>query len=274
MRRWSPAAWPEALKTRAARYALERSLGPFLEERLRLEQLSLDLRGGTGCLRHLRLRAEALDAALRAPLELREGCVGSVQVSVPWAALASRACSVRLRGLRLALRPRAGGVEDAAPPPDGGHVPPPAPRIRPPRGAGGARTDHRLSSEEAASGAGGRGAGAGAAGGARGAEAAEGGIRGRGGAGRGPPPVLLKGLRLWDPSIFWQESPPPGTRRSPPVRVGFSPGPSRLSLRLKQNPALPGPKVDVEASGGGAVPGAAPPAAGGPAGAAGGDRPP
>ena len=56
MRRWA-AAWPGALKARAARYALERSLGPFLEERLRLEQLSLDLRRGTGQLTALRLRA-------------------------------------------------------------------------------------------------------------------------------------------------------------------------------------------------------------------------
>ncbi|NXT37818.1 ATG2A protein, partial [Pelecanoides urinatrix] len=96
MRRWA-SGWPEALKARAARYALERSLGPFLEERLRLEQLSLDLRGGTGTLRHLRLRAAAVDevlAAAGAPLELREGCLDAVTVTVPWAALGSQACGL------------------------------------------------------------------------------------------------------------------------------------------------------------------------------------
>ncbi|NXH21429.1 ATG2B protein, partial [Bucco capensis] len=108
MRRW---AWSEALKARAARYLLERSLGPFLEERLSLEQLSLDLRGGTGTLRQLRLCAPALDEVLAGfgmPLELREGCVGSVTVSVPWAALGSEECCVSLsvRGLRLALGTR------------------------------------------------------------------------------------------------------------------------------------------------------------------------
>lgn len=56
MPRWAR-GWPEALKARAARYALQRWLGPFLEEPLRLEQLGLDLRGGTGTLRELRLRA-------------------------------------------------------------------------------------------------------------------------------------------------------------------------------------------------------------------------
>ncbi|KAF1568404.1 UNVERIFIED_CONTAM: hypothetical protein FQV15_0010537, partial [Eudyptes pachyrhynchus] len=108
MRRWA-AGWPEALKARAARYALERSLGPFLEERLRLEQLSLDLRGGTGALRDLRLSAAAVDEVLAgagAPLELREGCLAAVAVTVPWAALGSRPCRLHVTGLRLALGPR------------------------------------------------------------------------------------------------------------------------------------------------------------------------
>ncbi|NXF89942.1 ATG2A protein, partial [Eubucco bourcierii] len=108
MRRWAP-SWSEALKARAARYALERSLGPFLEERLRLEQLSLDLRGGTGTLRDLRLSATAVDEVLAeagAPLELREGCVGSVTITVPWAALGTEPCGLRLTRLRLALGPR------------------------------------------------------------------------------------------------------------------------------------------------------------------------
>ncbi|XP_066843568.1 autophagy-related protein 2 homolog A-like [Anser cygnoides] len=124
MRRWAP-AWPGELKVRAARYVLERTLGPFLEERLRLEQLSLDLRGGTGELRDLRLRASALDAVLAAagcPLELRGGQVGAVAVAVPWGALGSRPCCLRLRGLRLTLRPRecrGGGAFGVSPSPLG-----------------------------------------------------------------------------------------------------------------------------------------------------------
>ncbi|NXX16133.1 ATG2A protein, partial [Podargus strigoides] len=123
MRRWAR-GWPEALKARAARYALERTLGPFLEERLRLEQLSLDLRGGTGTLRDLRLQAAAVDevlAAAGAPLEFREGAVGAVTVTVPWAALGSSACGLRVTGLRVALRPR----ECGGTPPPGAVIPPP-----------------------------------------------------------------------------------------------------------------------------------------------------
>ncbi|NXT97018.1 ATG2A protein, partial [Buphagus erythrorhynchus] len=108
MPRWGW-GWPEALKARAARYALQRWLGPFLEEPLRLEQLGLDLRGGTGSLRELRLRAAAVDELLAeagAPLELREGGVGAVTVTVPWAALGTEPVRLRLSHLRLVLRPR------------------------------------------------------------------------------------------------------------------------------------------------------------------------
>ncbi|NWY22495.1 ATG2A protein, partial [Aphelocoma coerulescens] len=112
MPRWAR-GWPEALKARAARYALQRWLGPFLEEPLRLEQLGLDLRGGTGTLRELRLRAAAVDELLAgagAPLELREGSVGAVTVNVPWAALGTEPVRLRLSHLRLVLRPRQPGT--------------------------------------------------------------------------------------------------------------------------------------------------------------------
>ncbi|NXV05224.1 ATG2A protein, partial [Cettia cetti] len=133
MPRWAR-GWPEALKARAARYALQRWLGPFLEEPLRLEQLGLDLRGGTGTLRELRLRAAAVDELLAgagAPLELREGGVGAVTVTVPWAALGTEPVRLRLSHLRLVLRPRQPGASGPGSPPPGGsqqgREPPPEP---------------------------------------------------------------------------------------------------------------------------------------------------
>ncbi|XP_074786316.1 autophagy-related protein 2 homolog A-like [Athene noctua] len=259
MRRWAP-AWPEALKARAARYALERSLGPFLEERLRLEQLSLDLRGGTGTLRDLRLQAAAVDEVLAeagAPLELQEGCVSAVTVTVPWAALGSRPCHLRVTGLRLALCPRQQGGSGPGPPPSGrqklGRGPPPEPppfeglealaltidgvlrRLRveledtvlrvelPPGGAQpGVALELRVPWLEYQD---------------------EGGLDG------GPPAVLHKGLRLRDLRLFCQELPPPRDppEEAPPPRAGgVQPGPSELALRLKQKEALPGPTVEAE----------------------------
>ncbi|XP_050193406.1 autophagy-related protein 2 homolog A-like [Myiozetetes cayanensis] len=111
MSRWSR-GWPGALKARAARYALQRWIGPFLQEPLRLEQLGLDLGGGTGTLRGLRLRAQAVDELLLgagAPLELLEGRVGAVTVAVPWAALGTEPVTLRVTELRLLLRPRQEG---------------------------------------------------------------------------------------------------------------------------------------------------------------------
>lgn len=40
--------WSESIKKRACRYLLQRYLGNFLEEKLTLDQLSVDLYNGTG----------------------------------------------------------------------------------------------------------------------------------------------------------------------------------------------------------------------------------
>ncbi|NXY61824.1 ATG2A protein, partial [Callaeas wilsoni] len=260
MPRWAQ-GWPEALKARAARYALQRWLGPFLEEPLRLEQLGLDLRGGTGTLRELRLRAAAVDELLAgtgAPLELREGGVGAVTVTVPWAALGTDPVRLRLSHLRLVLRPRQpGGAGPGSPTPGGsqqGRDPPSEPppleglealaltidtvlrrlqvlleeavlRVElPPQpggGPGGTLELHLPRVEYEDSG---------------------------GAPGSGPPAVLHKGLRLRDLRLLWQELPPAWAQVpvSPPALGGLLPGPSELWLHLKQNEALPGPAVEVE----------------------------
>jgi autophagy-related protein 2 len=47
--------WPESLKKRACRYLLQRYLGQFLEEKLTLDQLTVDLYNGTGTVSEVRL---------------------------------------------------------------------------------------------------------------------------------------------------------------------------------------------------------------------------
>lgn len=47
--------WSSSIKKRACRYLLQHYLGHFLEERLGLEQLSLDLYAGAGRLTRLHL---------------------------------------------------------------------------------------------------------------------------------------------------------------------------------------------------------------------------
>lgn len=58
--------WPfsESIKKRACRYLLQRYLGHFLQEKLSLEQLSLDLYQGTGSLTQVPLDKWVRDASV------------------------------------------------------------------------------------------------------------------------------------------------------------------------------------------------------------------
>jgi hypothetical protein len=47
--------WSESIKKRACRYLLQRYLGQFLEEKLTLDQLTVDLYNGTGIVSEVRL---------------------------------------------------------------------------------------------------------------------------------------------------------------------------------------------------------------------------
>ncbi|XP_062379584.1 autophagy-related protein 2 homolog B isoform X2 [Sardina pilchardus] len=111
--------WPfsESIKKRACRYLLHRYLGNFLQEKLSLDQLSLDLYQGTGSLTQVPLDKWSLNELLEsceAPLEVTEGFIQSIVLTVPWAALLQHSCTLEVRGLRLVLRPRpraASGLE-------------------------------------------------------------------------------------------------------------------------------------------------------------------
>ena len=50
---WIP--WPESIKKRACRYVLQNYVGEYLHEKLRLEQLNVDLYQGTGSVDDLRV---------------------------------------------------------------------------------------------------------------------------------------------------------------------------------------------------------------------------
>lgn len=52
--------WSDNIKKRSCRYLLQRYLGQFLEEKLTLEQLSVDLYNGTGTVSNV-----ALDVQVR-----------------------------------------------------------------------------------------------------------------------------------------------------------------------------------------------------------------
>ncbi|KAG7510053.1 hypothetical protein JOB18_012075 [Solea senegalensis] len=111
--------WPfsESIKKRACRYLLHRYLGNFLQEKLSLDQLSLDLYQGTGSLAQVPLDKWSLNELLEtadAPFEVIAGFIQTISLTVPWAALLQENCSLEIKGLEMALRPRprvASGLE-------------------------------------------------------------------------------------------------------------------------------------------------------------------
>lgn len=52
--------WSQGIKKRACRYLLQRYLGQFLEEKLTLDQLTVDLYNGTGRVTNVSLDVQVL----------------------------------------------------------------------------------------------------------------------------------------------------------------------------------------------------------------------
>ncbi|XP_062863124.1 autophagy-related protein 2 homolog B isoform X2 [Trichomycterus rosablanca] len=103
--------WPfsESIKKRACRYLLHRYLGNFLQEKLSLDQLSVDLYQGTGSLAQVPLDKWSLNEVLEsvdAPLEVTEGFIQTISLTVPWASLLQDNCALEVKGLEIVSRPR------------------------------------------------------------------------------------------------------------------------------------------------------------------------
>ncbi|XP_051942954.1 autophagy-related protein 2 homolog B-like isoform X1 [Hippocampus zosterae] len=103
--------WPfsESIKKRACRYLLHRYLGKFLQEKLSLDQLSLDLYQGTGSLAQVPLDKWSLNELLEtadAPFEIIAGFIQTISLTVPWAALLHDNCALEVKGLEMVFRPR------------------------------------------------------------------------------------------------------------------------------------------------------------------------
>uniref|UniRef100_A0A673ZD39 Autophagy related 2B n=1 Tax=Salmo trutta TaxID=8032 RepID=A0A673ZD39_SALTR len=102
--------WPfsESLKKRACRYLLHRYLGNFLQEKLSLDQLSLDLYQGTGSLAQVPLDKWSLNEILEsvdAPFEVIEGFIQTISLTIPWASLLQENCALEVKGLEMVFRP-------------------------------------------------------------------------------------------------------------------------------------------------------------------------
>lgn len=101
--------WSESIKKRACRYLLQRYLGNFLEEKLTLDQLSVDLYNGTGTVCDVSLDCDALNElgdAQNWPLEIVDGHMKEITVSIPWSSLFNDDSIVKVNGLSLTVQPK------------------------------------------------------------------------------------------------------------------------------------------------------------------------
>ncbi|XP_028824130.1 autophagy-related protein 2 homolog A-like [Denticeps clupeoides] len=101
--------WSGSIKKRACRYLLQHYLGHYLQERLSLDQLSLDLYNGSGVIRGIHLDVWAVNELLEslgAPLEIVDGFISSITVTIPWAALVTDHCTLQVTGLQVTCRPK------------------------------------------------------------------------------------------------------------------------------------------------------------------------
>ncbi|XP_054648110.1 autophagy-related protein 2 homolog A isoform X2 [Dunckerocampus dactyliophorus] len=110
--------WSGSIKKRACRYLLQHYLGHFLQERLSLDQLGLDLYNGSGVIKEINLDVWAVNELLEslgAPLEIVDGFVSSITVTIPWQALLTDHCTLEVSGLQITCRPkyRTGGGWDS-----------------------------------------------------------------------------------------------------------------------------------------------------------------
>uniref|UniRef100_A0A673VPN3 Autophagy related 2A n=1 Tax=Salmo trutta TaxID=8032 RepID=A0A673VPN3_SALTR len=108
--------WSGSIKKRACRYLLQHYLGHFLQERLSLEQLSLDLYNGSGVIKEINIDVWAVNELLEslgAPFEIVDGFVSSIEVTIPWSALVTDHCTLVISGLQITCRPkyRSGGLD-------------------------------------------------------------------------------------------------------------------------------------------------------------------
>ncbi|KAB0799030.1 hypothetical protein PPYR_06910 [Photinus pyralis] len=100
---------PENIKKRVCIYLLQRYLGQFFEEKLTLDQLSVDLYNGTGTVKNISLDVQALNELGEKqnwPMEFVDGYVEELFVSIPWGSLLKDSSFIEVRGLKITVQPK------------------------------------------------------------------------------------------------------------------------------------------------------------------------
>ncbi|BES90892.1 autophagy-specific gene 2 [Nesidiocoris tenuis] len=101
--------WSDSIKKRACRYLLQRYLGEFLEEKLTLDQLNVDIYSGTGSVSNVSIDVLALNElgdSKNLPFEFVDGFISGISVSIPWATLFTESIFVEVSGMQITIQPK------------------------------------------------------------------------------------------------------------------------------------------------------------------------
>ncbi|XP_075223558.1 autophagy-related 2 [Lycorma delicatula] len=99
----------DSIKKRACRYLLQRYLGQFLDEKLTLDQLTVDLYNGKGSVTEVYLDVQALNSLgekKNFPFEFVDGYIDKLSVKIPWSSLLTDSSSVEVEGMVLTIQPK------------------------------------------------------------------------------------------------------------------------------------------------------------------------
>ncbi|KAH8027246.1 hypothetical protein HPB51_003753 [Rhipicephalus microplus] len=102
-------AWSDGIKKRACRYLLQRYGGQFLQEKLTLDQLSVDLYNGKGRITDVWLDVKGLNELgekFNLPVRFVEGFITSIEVAIPWSKPLTDNSVVEVDGLMLTVQPK------------------------------------------------------------------------------------------------------------------------------------------------------------------------
>ncbi|CAF3407371.1 unnamed protein product [Rotaria socialis] len=101
--------WSNSLKTRACRQLIHHYLGVFFQEKLSLDQLSVDLFSGRSQVKDVILNLNALNESLtnnNIPLEIVKAYVGEINLSIPWTSLLRDNSTLDIKDLEITIRPK------------------------------------------------------------------------------------------------------------------------------------------------------------------------
>ncbi len=101
---WAWSQLTDSFKRRAGRYLINRYLGPFLEEGILLNQLTVD---GPIKLKDVAVNTAHINQMLEeteAPVEFVDGYIQELSVTVPWSNLLKENCFFEIHGLTVTLQ--------------------------------------------------------------------------------------------------------------------------------------------------------------------------